>query len=144
MMEIKRMTGETVSAAAELLRGSLEEAWSEETLREQLENPNDRTYIAFEDGRAAGVICAWNVLGEIEINLVAVEPEQRRRGTGRALIRAVLAEEGIERAVLEVRESNATARRLYESEGFEPAGRRKGFYEKPEEDAMIYVLEVRC
>ena len=138
------MTGETVSAAAELLRGSLEEAWSEETLREQLENPNDRTYIAFEDGRAAGVICAWNVLGEIEINLVAVEPEQRRRGTGRALIRAVLAEEGIERAVLEVRESNATARRLYESEGFEPAGRRKGFYEKPEEDAMIYVLEVRC
>lgn len=143
-MEIKRMTGETVSAAAELLRGSLEEAWSEETLREQLENPNDRTYIAFEDGRAAGVICAWNVLGEIEINLVAVEPEQRRRGTGRALIRAVLAEEGIERAVLEVRESNATARRLYESEGFEPAGRRKGFYEKPEEDAMIYVLEVRC
>jgi ribosomal-protein-alanine N-acetyltransferase len=38
---------------------------------------------------------------------------------------------------LEVRESNAAARRLYEGLGFEIAGRRPGYYENPNETGIV-------
>ena len=38
---------------------------------------------------------------------------------------------------LEVRESNFAARRLYEKNGFEIVGKRKNYYEKPAEDAIL-------
>ena len=38
---------------------------------------------------------------------------------------------------LEVRKSNAAAIALYESFGFERVGERRGFYEKPTEDALL-------
>ena len=43
---------------------------------------------------------------------------------------------------LEVRESNAAAIAFYRKNGFVPVGRRKGFYEKPVEDALIYKREL--
>ena len=41
---------------------------------------------------------------------------------------------------LEVRVSNAAARRLYERTGFAFQGVRPRFYDAPEEDAAIYTL----
>ena len=38
---------------------------------------------------------------------------------------------------LEVRESNAPARRFYEGAGFVIMGTRKNYYEKPVEDAIL-------
>ena len=40
--------------------------------------------------------------------------------------------------LLEVRESNAAARRLYEELGFRETGRRKAYYTNPREDAVLY------
>jgi ribosomal-protein-alanine N-acetyltransferase len=39
---------------------------------------------------------------------------------------------------LEVRESNAAARTLYENAGFEQTGRRRSYYTSPLEDAILY------
>jgi ribosomal-protein-alanine N-acetyltransferase len=39
---------------------------------------------------------------------------------------------------LEVRESNAPARNLYEKAGFEQTGRRKSYYADPAENAILY------
>ena len=44
---------------------------------------------------------------------------------------------GISDFTLEVRASNTPAIKLYEKLGFESAGIRPGFYEKPKEDANI-------
>ena len=41
---------------------------------------------------------------------------------------------------LEVRESNVPARRLYGKFGFSEAGRRRGFYSDPKEDALLLTL----
>jgi ribosomal protein S18 acetylase RimI-like enzyme len=41
---------------------------------------------------------------------------------------------------LEVRESNAGARALYEKTGFQPTGRRNSYYTDPPEDAVLYRL----
>lgn len=44
---------------------------------------------------------------------------------------------GVRAFTLEVRVSNTAAIRLYESCGFQIEGTRKGFYDKPKEDAYI-------
>ena len=40
--------------------------------------------------------------------------------------------------LLEVRESNSAARKLYEKCGFVQSGRRQRYYKQPEEDAILY------
>jgi ribosomal-protein-alanine N-acetyltransferase len=52
-----------------------------------------------------------------------------------------LREQEIFRVVLEVRQSNAPAIRLYEKLGFESAGTRRDFYERPREDACVMVYQ---
>ena len=77
---------------------------------------------------------------EGDIGNVAVAPDSRRRGIGAALLKALFAESerrGAAVLQLEVRESNLAARRLYEKNGFEIVGKRKNYYEKPAEDAIL-------
>jgi [ribosomal protein S18]-alanine N-acetyltransferase len=88
----------------------------------------------------AGFCAFWLVFDEIHINNVAVLPRFRGGGMGSAILRHVLAqarELGANRATLEVRASNAGARRLYERLGFRTAGRRPNYYSSPVEDALI-------
>jgi ribosomal-protein-alanine N-acetyltransferase len=88
----------------------------------------------------AGFCAFWLVFDEIHINNVALRPPFRGRGIGTALMRHVLAEGkrlGAKRATLEVRASNADARRLYERLGFYVAATRRNYYTHPVEDALI-------
>ena len=58
---------------------------------------------------------------EIEVRAFAVNPGAQRRGVGRALIRAVIAEaraRGARRLVLSTQPAMAAAQRLYQAEGF--------------------------
>ena len=52
----------------------------------------------------------------------------------------ILSEGNCSFATLEVRESNETARRLYEKYGFKLQGIRRDFYSAPRENACIYTL----
>ncbi|HUS06376.1 MAG TPA: GNAT family N-acetyltransferase [Bryobacteraceae bacterium] len=70
---------------------------------------------------------------EIEILNLAVDSEYRRRGAASELIRSF----PHDRLFLEVRESNMTARRLYETLGFVQIGRRENYYEDPVEAALV-------
>ncbi|MEF9438046.1 MAG: GNAT family N-acetyltransferase [Candidatus Mariimomonas ferrooxydans] len=45
--------------------------------------------------------------------------------------------------LLEVRESNTPAIKLYEKSGFKTIGKRAGYYHKPNEDAVIMELKTR-
>ena len=92
------------------------------------------------DWRVAAFCTVWVVLDEIHINNLAVRPECRGGGVGRALLEFVLrlgAGLGARRATLEVRRSNHAALKLYESLGFHEAGVRKNYYAGPVEDALI-------
>jgi ribosomal-protein-alanine N-acetyltransferase len=87
-----------------------------------------------------GYVVAWFVVDEAEIANLAVSDQARRAGIGaRLLDHAVGAAEQRQCRVvfLEVRESNAAARALYASRGFEVAGRRSKYYRKPVEDALV-------
>lgn len=78
--------------------------------------------------------------GEAELLRIAVDPAHRGRGLGQVLLEACqrqLAEEGLTHLFLEVRPSNAAAIRLYRACGWEPCGRRPGYYPDGE-DAVLY------
>jgi [ribosomal protein S18]-alanine N-acetyltransferase len=90
--------------------------------------------------RVLGYVVAWFAGGEGEIANLAVDPDARGQGVGSALLDAALEEarrQSASRVFLEVRSSNLRARQLYESRGFTEVGRRRGYYRRPVEDAVI-------
>lgn len=83
---------------------------------------------------------------EWEIESVVVDENERRSGVGSALVRFIATEaaaSGARSVLLEVRESNGQAVRLYERIGFRCEGRRKGYYDDPAEDALLYRLPLQ-
>jgi [ribosomal protein S18]-alanine N-acetyltransferase len=88
-----------------------------------------------------GFLVASHVAPEWELENIAVASSARRKGIGKRLLSALLAaarETNSDSVFLEVRESNAAARTLYEKAGFEQTGRRKSYYSDPVEDAVLY------
>jgi ribosomal-protein-alanine N-acetyltransferase len=98
---------------------------------------------AEEAGKLCGFVCANAVAGEWEIENIVVAAEFLGRGVANELLRALIqrAANGAASAILlEVRESNLPARRLYEKNGFREVGRRRVYYRDPVEDAILYAL----
>jgi ribosomal-protein-alanine acetyltransferase len=96
-----------------------------------------------ERGTLFGFLCAKAVAGEWEIENVVVAAEFLRRGIARKLVLELVerAKNGAASTVLlEVRESNRAARRLYEKCGFREVGCRRAYYANPVEDAILYAL----
>ena len=126
---------------AALERLCFSEPWSEAALRGGLESEAG-VFLAAETagGEFAGYAGMQAAGGEGYVANIAVEPGFRGRGCGRLLTQGLIeaaAGAGCEFISLEVRASNAAAIALYESLGFTLAGRRRGFYQKPQEDALI-------
>jgi [ribosomal protein S18]-alanine N-acetyltransferase len=95
-------------------------------------------------GTLIGYILFWVVFEELHIMNLAVRPEVRRHGIAGELVRMALAtaaSKDARVALLEVRASNIAALGLYEGLGFTRKGVRRGYYEQPNEDAVIMVLE---
>lgn len=104
-----------------------------------------RFLVAEGDGeRILGYVVALEAADEGEILNLAVAPTGRRHGLGRALVERVVAElqsRDIRQVYLEVRESNAPARALYAAAGFKEVGRRRQYYRRPVEDAIVLRLD---
>ncbi|RGC70697.1 ribosomal-protein-alanine N-acetyltransferase [Micromonospora sp. MW-13] len=77
---------------------------------------------------------------EAWVQNIAVRRDAQRRGVGRALLEALLAEaarRGARSTLLEVAADNAPAQRLYAAYGFEPIGVRRGYYQPSNTDALV-------
>lgn len=96
--------------------------------------------------QAEGFILIRAVADEAEILTLAVHPAGRRQGLGARLVReagTMMAACGVTRLFLEVADDNTAARALYGREGFVEAGRRPGYYARPDgrrRDALIMAL----
>ena len=129
----------TLCDVAEILR--IEQAcfstpWTEQGIRESIENENTHLYLALVDGKTAGYMGVQIFSGEGYVTNVATLPAYRRQGVAKALIERVLRNE-MDFLTLEVRESNAPAIALYESLGFARVGVRPHFYRNPDENALL-------
>ena len=122
-------------------RVSFADPWALEGFRDTLEHGRARVEVAVgEDDVVLGYAVAWFVSDESEIANLAVAPEARRRRIGMMLLDRILeasASFGARTVFLDVRESNVAAQALYGTRRFEIAGRRKHYYRRPEEDALI-------
>lgn len=115
--------------------------WSEEQYREMFSPKSSRLVLVAESAGIAGFLVALHLGPEWELENIAVSPDARRTGIGMQLLRALLEkaqETNSESVFLEVRESNAAARALYEKAQFVQVGRRNGYYADPAEDAVLY------
>lgn len=119
--------------------------WSRRTLEDMVKNENIINLAAVDPaGLVLGYVSLSTVLDEGYINNVAVRPEARRQGVATALLRELRRQgEKLAFLTLEVRESNQEARALYANLGYREAGRRRGYYFHPREDAIIMTLEIR-
>ena len=117
--------------------------WTAAQLQNMMEDPRAAFFVLVDGGTVAGYTAFSTVLDEGYIANVAVSPDYRRRGLGDALVSA-MTEEARRRELsfltLEVRESNAPARALYEKHGYGIVGIRKNYYEKPTESAILMTL----
>ena len=83
--------------------------------------------------------------GEVDIINIAVAPEHRRRGVGVALVQWVIRlcrRRGIPLLWLRVRESNRSARGFYRRMGFQQRGRFDGYYQDPDEPAVLMAMNL--
>ena len=108
--------------------------------------PERLILVAANDANEAtlhGFLIARCLPDEWEIEDVVVDGNRRRQGIARSLIEELTraaGSAGVLSVILEVRESNLPAVRLYESIGFKEEGRRKHYYRSPAEDALLYRL----
>ena len=139
-MEFRRMREEDLEQVAEIEQSIFSMPWKKEDFLESLNNPSNVYIVASENTTIYGYCGMWGVLEEGQINNVAVRKDFQGKGIGFQMVQFLLEEgykQGLENFTLEVRESNQSAIHIYEKAGFESAGIRKNFYEKPRENAVI-------
>ena len=139
-MIVRKAALSDIPAVAALERAEFPDG-ADEGMLTRLWGTDGGVILAAGEGDALlGYVWARFVLDEGEIGNIAVAPAHRRCGVGAALLGALFAESERRGAAvlrLEVRGSNLAARRLYEKNGFETVGKRKNYYEKPTEDAIL-------
>ena len=138
-------TRDDLGAVVGLEAVAFADPWTRPAFEAALKERHARFRVARTAEGVIGYVIAWFVLDEGEIANLAVAPTARRRGVARALLEQIIGEaraSGLGRLFLEVRESNAAARALYNSRGFEPVARRPRYYRKPVEDAIVLRLEL--
>jgi ribosomal-protein-alanine N-acetyltransferase len=149
-LTIRPCVPQDLEPIASIERASFSDPWTFETFSATLALRHLRFLVAEEGGRGGGAggaaptvvgyVVALVMADEGEIADLAVAPSARRRGIARSLLERTMVdamEGGVRALYLEVRESNAAARALYQALGFEPVGRRRGYYQHPAEDALL-------
>ncbi len=118
------------------------EAWTRRQVEDSLTLPHTHYYLRTvpdgDDRRGAAFALVRAAPGEEELLLLAVAPERRGTGLGRAVLADALAaarDRGAEAMFLEMRENNSAAR-FYEAAGFRPIGRRKAYYRTSDGDRL--------
>jgi [ribosomal protein S18]-alanine N-acetyltransferase len=120
-----------------------EDAWTPEMFAAEFaQPPSRRLYLVAEDGNTLIGYAGMMFTGGTQADVVtlAVNPARWGEGTGTTLLMALVDEadkRGCEEVLLEVREDNPRARRLYLRHGFTEIGIRRGYYQPSGVDAVV-------
>lgn len=143
-MQITRMKMEHIPQIAAIEAETFSEPWSEKGFADTLTMDHVLFYVAVTSGQVTGYCGIYLAADEGELTNIAVATGFRRRNIACQLLDTALPQafaKGAGRIYLEVRRSNAPAISLYEKYGFSVAGIRKGFYQFPQEDALVMMKE---
>ena len=138
----ERLTDKTIEGVAELEKLCFSQPWNKTSLELLLKEGIGVGMTCSSDGK----VCAYGgmivAVDEGQITNIATHPDYRRRGYGRAIVESLqkyAKNNGLDSISLEVRESNKAAIELYTRLGFKVEGKRKDFYTKPTESALIMI-----
>jgi ribosomal-protein-alanine N-acetyltransferase len=139
---LRPATESDLSQVVQIERACFADPWTEESFRRLLTGDSAIfQVIAYPpDLKVAGYVIAFAIGEDAELLNIAVEPTFRGSGLAGQMLDALLIElgsRGVQAAFLEVRESNLAARALYGSRGFAEIGRRRNYYRRPVEDALV-------
>lgn len=145
-IQIKELTELPLSPPS----GYVDEVLTWASLLRLLDLPANFALVAREGESWIGHIVCQAAAEHGEILTLHVNNIYRRQGLGKQLVDAALARcklSGVSNVVLEVRNSNMGARKLYEQCGGELISHRKEYYlataERPAEDAAVYQFEIK-
>ncbi|MGY1608294.1 ribosomal protein S18-alanine N-acetyltransferase [Geodermatophilus sp. SYSU D00700] len=122
------------------------DTWTRAMYRDELARTDTRYYLVAEDGDDvvgyAGLIAYDD---EAHVATVGVAGARQGEGIGALLLDALLAEADRRSPVvlLEVRADNERAQELYRRRGFTEIGRRRGYYQPSNTDAVVMRREKR-
>lgn len=143
-LELKFLEVEDLPQVIELDQICFGGFWSLEGYTREIKSPNSTLLIITipdeENKKVIGLGCLWAILEEAHISLLAIHPDFQGRGLGKLLLLSLLKDavnRKLERATLEVKETNIKALSLYEKFGFKIAGKRKKYYSNTGEDALV-------
>lgn len=131
------------AALAAIERRCFSDPWPLEGFREVFGIPGTVAFVMTRGEDAVAYFLARDILGTSEVLNLAVMPEWRGQGLGgRMLDHGLdhLRARGGQEVYLEVRASNTVAQALYASRGFRVEARRRGYYRRPDEDALVLRL----
>lgn len=125
-----------------------EAVWTRHDVAGLLASPGVRGLLLQGEGHDRGLMVRRVIADEGDLLTLAVDPRHRRQGAGRALLAAAIEDvraAGVHRFFLEVGADNPAARALYEQAGFQPIGRRAGYYRRgpgATADAVVMRLDM--
>ena len=139
-MTFREMLTEDLDQVMEIEKDLMSPPWTREGFFTLLIKDENMFFVVEEKGRILGYCSMQTVLDEGDILNVVVARDRQKEGIGYFLVDSMLmmaAARGIHIVHLEVRESNGSARRLYQRLGFKEDGLRKNYYTEPVENAVL-------
>ncbi len=144
-MEILLMSKLDIPQAIEIEKASFSVPWTRAMFISELKNPLCLYYAAKENEKLLGYAGMLSILDEGYVNNIAIAPQERLRGIGTLLMITLIKTAhclSLTFLTLEVRQSNRAAISLYSKLGFTKSGIRRGYYERPGEDAVLMTLYI--
>ena len=142
---VRAMRPADLPAVDDLERLLFSDPWPQGFFLEALADRGALCLVAERQGVMAGYLVASLDLPDGELQNLATVPAHQRAGIAQALVAELFATaqvRGLSRILLEVRASNAAAQALYRKHGFRLHGLRRGYYNAPDEDALLMARRV--
>tara|TARA_B110000438_G_C15781202_1_gene636417 strand:- start:1032 stop:1475 length:444 start_codon:yes stop_codon:yes gene_type:complete len=117
-------------------------AWPSETIKQKINAREFKYWTYTKNDKVIAYLGVQFINDFIEILGIGVVEKYRQKGIGKELMNELLKyfnQSSYMKILLEVRESNSTAKNLYTHFGFNKISKRKNYYKN--EDADIYLKE---
>ena len=131
-----------VSAIEDSLANQFDDFWNVTTLKQELQNPNAKVFVALLQNEVVGFASIWKAVDEYHVTNIVVRKDLRQNRIGSQLLETLIEVAKSEHSpllTLEVNKNNIPAQKLYQKYGFKDVGLRKKYYHNTE-DALIMTL----
>lgn len=144
-IQIRRMLEADIPEVQRIDRLCFRDAWSEAVYHDLFQYETNQYYIAASGNEICGFAGISVSIDTADVIKIGISPERRRQGLAQALLQELLINakaKNCRQVMLEVRESNHSARQLYLKNHFQELTVRRDYYKNPVENAIVMSREL--